>query len=84
MSWHARLEEKEFRSCDAGRKENVRHGKGLFYLMLHLSDRRGYAYGFQEQREAKLDPITDIFRTMHVTAFGQHRLEATAVAKNVR
>jgi len=46
--------------------------------MLHLSDRRGYAYGFQEQKEAKLDPITDIFRTMHVTAFGQHRLEATA------
>src|SRR5579871_2516883 len=35
-------------------------------------------YGFQEQSEAKLDPITDIFRTMHVTAFGQHRLEATA------
>ena len=30
------------------------------------------------KREAKLDPITDIFRTMHVTAFGQHRLEATA------
>jgi AraC-like DNA-binding protein len=28
--------------------------------------------------ESKLDPITDIFRTMHVTAFGQHRLEATA------
>ena len=28
--------------------------------------------------EATLDPITDIFRTMHVTAFGQHRLEATA------
>jgi AraC-like DNA-binding protein len=28
--------------------------------------------------ETKLDPITDIFRTMHVTAFGQHRLEATA------
>jgi AraC-like DNA-binding protein len=25
-----------------------------------------------------LDPITDIFRTMHVTAFGLHRLEATA------
>jgi AraC-like DNA-binding protein len=25
-----------------------------------------------------LDPITDIFRTMRVTAFGQHRLEATA------
>jgi AraC-like DNA-binding protein len=25
-----------------------------------------------------VDPITDIFRTMHVTAFGQHRLEATA------
>jgi hypothetical protein len=35
-------------------------------------------YGFQEQREAKFDPITDIFRTMHVTAFGLHRLEATA------
>src|SRR6266567_9448197 len=28
--------------------------------------------------EAPLDPITDIFRTMHVTAFGLHRLEATA------
>jgi hypothetical protein len=28
--------------------------------------------------EARLDPITDIFRTMHVTAFGLHRLEATA------
>ncbi len=28
--------------------------------------------------EAKLDPITDIFQTMHVTAFGLHRLEATA------
>ncbi|HWB83477.1 MAG TPA: AraC family transcriptional regulator [Bryobacteraceae bacterium] len=25
-----------------------------------------------------MDPITDIFRTMHVTAFGQHRLEARA------
>lgn len=25
-----------------------------------------------------MDPITDIFRTMHVTAFGMHRLEATA------
>ena len=25
-----------------------------------------------------VDPITDIFRTMHVTAFGMHRLEATA------
>jgi AraC-like DNA-binding protein len=25
-----------------------------------------------------LDPITDIFKTMHVTAFGLHRLEATA------
>jgi AraC-like DNA-binding protein len=35
-------------------------------------------YGFQKQWEAKLDPITDIFRTLHVTAFGQHRLEATA------
>src|ERR1700758_5254165 len=30
------------------------------------------------RKEAKLDPITDIFRTMHVTAFGLHRLEATA------
>src|SRR3984893_7400832 len=28
--------------------------------------------------EATLDPITDIFRTMHVAAFGLHRLEATA------
>ena len=25
-----------------------------------------------------MDPITDILRTMHVTAFGQHRLEATS------
>jgi AraC-like DNA-binding protein len=30
------------------------------------------------EMEAQLDPITDIFRTMHVTAFGLHRLEATA------
>src|ERR1700743_1260541 len=28
--------------------------------------------------EAQLAQITDIFRTMHVTAFGLHRLEATA------
>jgi AraC-like DNA-binding protein len=28
--------------------------------------------------EGVLDPITDIFRTMRVTAFGLHRLEATA------
>jgi AraC-like DNA-binding protein len=28
--------------------------------------------------ECYVDPITDIFRTMHVTAFGLHRLEATA------
>jgi AraC-like DNA-binding protein len=35
-------------------------------------------YGFQKQMEAQLDPITDIFKTMHVTAFGQHRLEVTA------
>src|ERR1700685_3356409 len=33
---------------------------------------------FVQNKEAKLDPITDIFRTMHVTAFGLHRLEATA------
>ena len=33
---------------------------------------------FVQNREAQLDPITDIFRTMHVSAFGQHRLEATA------
>ncbi|AFL88950.1 DNA-binding domain-containing protein, AraC-type [Terriglobus roseus DSM 18391] len=25
-----------------------------------------------------MDPISDVFRTLHVTAFGQHRLEATA------
>src|SRR5579872_6056537 len=29
-------------------------------------------------REALLDPMTDIFRMMQITAFGQHRLEATA------
>ena len=33
---------------------------------------------FVQKGEATLDPITDIFRTMHVTAFGLHRLEATA------
>src|ERR1700721_3445236 len=33
---------------------------------------------FVQKGEAELDPITDIFRTMHVTAFGLHRLEATA------
>ena len=33
---------------------------------------------FVQEKEYGLDPITDIFRTMHVTAFGQHRLEATA------
>ncbi len=33
---------------------------------------------FVQKREAKLDSITDIFRTMRVTAFGLHRLEATA------
>ena len=33
---------------------------------------------FVQKRETTLDPITDIFRTMHVTAFGLHRLEATA------
>src|ERR1700731_4811516 len=33
---------------------------------------------FVRKREAKLDPITDIFETMHVTAVGLHRLEATA------
>src|ERR1700747_2621940 len=33
---------------------------------------------FVQKREAKLDSITDIFRTMHVTASGLHRLEATA------
>lgn len=31
-----------------------------------------------KNRGAKLDPITDIFRTLHVTAIGLHRLEATA------
>ena len=31
-----------------------------------------------QKMEDTLDPITDIFRTMHVTAFGLHRLEATA------
>src|SRR5580658_7278931 len=33
---------------------------------------------FVQNEESKVDPITDIFTTMHVTAFGQHRLEATA------
>jgi AraC-like DNA-binding protein len=33
---------------------------------------------FVQNRGVELDPITDIFRTMRVTAFGQHRLEATA------
>jgi AraC-like DNA-binding protein len=33
---------------------------------------------FVQKMRAALDSITDIFRTLHVTAFGQHRLEATA------
>ena len=33
---------------------------------------------FVQNKEANVDPITDIFRTMHVTDFGLHRLEATA------
>src|ERR1700735_4223031 len=33
---------------------------------------------FVQKEESILDPITDIFRMMHVTAFGLHRLEATA------
>ena len=33
---------------------------------------------FVQDWGSTMDPITDIFRTMHVTAFGQHRLEATA------
>ena len=33
---------------------------------------------FVQKMEAEVDPITDIFRTLRVTAFGQHRLEATA------
>ena len=33
---------------------------------------------FVQKGASKLDPVTDMFRTMHVTAFGQHRLEATA------
>src|SRR6202021_2674403 len=32
---------------------------------------------FVQKGKVKVDPITDIFRTMRVTAFGQHRLEAT-------
>ena len=30
------------------------------------------------RKKGHVDPISDIFRTMHITAFGQHRLEATA------
>jgi AraC-like DNA-binding protein len=30
------------------------------------------------KRKNNVDPISDLFRTMHITAFGQHRLEATA------
>src|SRR5580658_3294900 len=33
---------------------------------------------FVQKWAVKLDPIKNIFRTMHVTAFGLHRLEATA------
>jgi AraC-like DNA-binding protein len=33
---------------------------------------------FVQSSEGILDSITDIFRTLHVTAFGLHRLEATA------
>jgi AraC-like DNA-binding protein len=40
--------------------------------------RRPNVLSIRPNWEDALDPITDIFRTMHVTAFGQHRLEATA------
>src|SRR6201994_2052071 len=33
---------------------------------------------FVQTGRLQVDPITDVFRTLHVTAFGQHRLEATA------
>src|ERR1700744_4655416 len=33
---------------------------------------------FVQKGRLHVDPITDVFRTLHVTAFGQHRLEATA------
>src|SRR6202453_4385220 len=59
--------------------------------MLRLSDKQSCAVSYSSRRTLrlsraafksrwsfKLDPITDIFRTMHVTAFGLHRLEATA------
>jgi hypothetical protein len=44
------------------------------YPLLSRNSSRG-SCGFSQPL---LDPITDIFRTMHITAFGQHRLEATA------
>lgn len=34
--------------------------------------------GRPRREERNLDPITDIFQTLHVAAFGLHRLEATA------
>lgn len=34
---------------------------------------------FVQKREVKSDPITDIFTTLRVTAFGQHRPEASAL-----
>src|ERR1700722_1807027 len=54
--------------------------------MMRLSDERSCAVLYSSHgtlwlsiaEGTKLDPITDIFRTMHVTAFGLHRLEATA------
>jgi len=33
---------------------------------------------FVQKKAANVDPVSDIFRAMHITAFGQHRLEATA------
>lgn len=57
-------------NIDYGEIDSFANGRELLKSPNFLSIR--------PNREGALDSITDIFRTMHVTAFGQHRLEATA------
>ena len=40
--------------------------------------RKSKGFVYSSRLRGSLDPITDIFKTLHVTAFGLHRLEATA------
>jgi transposase len=57
--------EKECRSCDAGTKENVRHGRGLFHLLLLEKITGTEIYGriskivFERTRNLRSDDVSD-------------------------